>query len=287
MNRYFFLFVASLFATLISKAVQSYQHSDLEKLDEFIFDEVDPLEISSHFDGHLWLENRMTSQPVDLTQIYQEKMYTKKLSERSEIKRYQKSYSTWIEQRICNESPYIEKPVRANMTSRYGYRTHPMSGRRHVHAGIDFRGRTGTPVLAGSAGRVETVGRKGAYGKTIVINHGNSFTTLYGHLSGYAVKKGDWVNLGQTIGYIGRTGRATGPHLHFEVRCHNVPLNPMKFLGTMGQMAEVKFRRRVRGLSQHRRRQRQPAMVKTDPNYYTRMINLEKLKKLDQKVKRF
>ncbi len=283
MNRFFFLFFISLFATLVSKAVQ-YGNTDRNETIEFLqYKAVDELEIASYFNGHNWLENKMTSKSVNLTQIYQEKAFTKQLTKNSHVRRYQKSYGTWVEEKICNESPYIDKPVRANMTSRYGSRQHPMSGRRHIHAGIDFRGGTGTPVLAGSAGVVKTARRKGNYGKTIILDHGNSYTTLYGHLSGYAVREGDWVNLGQTIGYIGRTGRVTGPHLHFEVRCHNVPLNPMKYLGKMGQVAEVRFNRRVRNVS-HRR---QPAVVKRDPNYYTRMINLQKLRKLDQKVKKF
>ncbi len=283
MNRFFFLFFVSLFATLIFKTIQ-YENAKESEAAAYIYEEeIDSLEVSSNFYGHLWLENKITSMPVDLASIYQKQAFTKKLSKNSHVRRYQKSYSTWIEEKVCNESPYIDKPVRANMTSRFGYRTHPMSGRRHVHAGIDFRGDTGTPVLAGSAGIVQTARRKGAYGKTVVVDHGNSYTTLYGHLSSYAVKEGEWVNLGQTIGYIGRTGRATGPHLHFEVRCHNVPLNPMKYLGKMGQVAEVKFKRKVRGVAH----KRQPAVVKHDPNYYTRMINLQKLRKLDQTIKKF
>ncbi len=287
MNRFFFLFFVSMFATLITKAIHFGNANENETVEnmQYAYDDVDPVVLASYFPGHTWLENKMTSKSVNLAKIYQKKAFTKTLTKNSHVRRYQKSYNVWVEEKVCNESPYIDKPVRANMTSRYGYRTHPMSGRRHVHAGIDFRGKTGTPVLAGSAGKVKTARRKGAYGKTIIIDHGNSYTTLYGHLSKYAVKEGDWVNLGQTIGYVGRTGRSTGPHLHFEVRCHNVPLNPMKYLGKMGQVAEVKFNKRIRGIS--RRPRRQPAVVKHDPNYYTRMINLQKLRKLDQKTKKF
>ena len=281
MNRFFFIFVCGMLSTFISKAIQNTPDAEFETVHSLTMGEVDTTDIFLYFEGESWLENKVTSVPVNLNNIYQEKAFSRVLSNNSHVKRYQKSYSTWIEQRVCPESPYIDKPMKARMTSRFGYRVHPLSGRRHVHAGIDFRGKKGTPVLAGSAGVVKSVRRKGAYGKTIVISHGNSFTTLYGHLSGYAVKEGQWVNLGQTIGFIGRTGRATGPHLHFEIRCHNVPLNPREYLGKMGRVAEVKFKRRVKSYA------RKPTFVKRDPNYYTRMINLQKLKKLREHSNKF
>ncbi len=284
MNRLFLIFFCSMMFTLLTKAMQNGPMDDYETAFFLYQEDTERSEVASYFAGETWLENKVLSNMVDLDKIYQEKAFTRKLTNDSHVKRYIKSYSTWVEERVCNESPFIDKPIRANVTSRYGYRTHPLSGRRHVHAGIDFRGKTGTPVLAGSAGIVKTTGRKGAYGKTIIIDHGNSFTTLYGHLSGFAVKEGQWVNLGQTIGYIGRTGRATGPHLHFEVRCHNIPLNPSNYLGKMGQIAEVKFHKKTRN---YHRPNREPAFVKRDPNYYTRMINMKKLEKLNDKVKKF
>lgn len=275
MNRIFLLFICSLYALLISQAFENSAKNRFSM--EIESYEFDPQAIDEYFSGHQWLENKVASEMINLNSIYQETAFSKKLANKSRVRRYQKSFGQWIEERTCPESPYIDRPVRARMTSRFGRRYHPLSGRSHVHAGIDFRGKTGTPVYSSSMGIVKSVRRKGAYGKTIIIDHGNSFTTLYGHLSGYAVKPGQWVNLGQTIGYIGRTGRATGPHLHFEVRCHNVPLNPTKYLGKMGKLAEVKFKRRMRNLVQSKRR---PAFVKRDPNYYTRMINLQKLRKL-------
>lgn len=284
MNRLLFLFIASLLTTLISQAIYIDGQSSFETVDSLVFASLNEHEVIGYFEGDEWLENRVTSKPVDLNSIYQQNAFKRSLSNKSEVKRYQKSFTTWIEERLCKESPFIDKPVRARMTSRFGTRFHPVSGKRHVHAGIDFRGGTGTPVLAASAGIVKAARRKGAYGKTLIVDHGNSYTTLYAHLSGYAVKEGDWVNLGQTIGYIGKTGRATGPHLHFEIRCHNVPLNPRKYLGKMGQIAEVKFKRRRRMASAPGRK---PAFVKRDPNYFTRMINLQKLKQLQKKAKRF
>ena len=293
MNRLCFVFLIGVFGTLVSKAIQLEANNRFETVESVYEIGFTEDQVNSYFNGDYWLDSRLSSKLVDLNKIYQERAFSKKLSNDSTVKRYQKSYGTWIEERICPESPYIDKPMRTPMTSHYGRRVHPMSGRSHVHAGIDFRGRTGTPVYAASTGRVKSVRRKGAYGKAIVIEHGNSFTTLYAHLSKYAVKEGQWVNLGQTVGYVGRTGRVTGPHLHFEVRCHNVPLNPRKYLGKVGQVAEVKFKRRYRPWRrtantarriQTRTARREPASpAKHDPNYYTRMINLQKLQKMQKK----
>lgn len=284
MNHMTFLFLLGLFSGLVSQAIQSETFHRFETVDSLLDQYIEETSINDSFIGHQWLESRVTSDIVDLNQMYQKNIGHKELEDNSEVNRVKKSYYTYIEERICPNSPYIDKPVRAPITSRYGRRVHPLSGRSHVHAGIDFRGRTGTPVVAAAQGLAKSVKRKGNYGKTIVIDHGNSYTTLYGHLSDYAIKEGQWVNLGQTIGYIGRTGRATGPHLHFEVRCYNVPLNPRQYLGKSGKVAEVRFRKRSRhnfaapsrGLA-----------VKRDPNYYTRMINLKKLESLRLNAKKF
>ena len=240
MKRYLFVFLVGLLMGLKSHFFKtSYEAGTCEP-------EISSGKIPPFFIGHRWLEQRMSFQSKDLDQIYKNKILSRNLGQNTQVKKYWKSSSLLIEERTCNESPYIEKPLETHITSQFGYRVHPMSGKKHVHAGLDFRGEDGTPVLASAPGVVRMVGPKGAYGKTIILDHGNGFKTLYGHLSGYSVKKGQWVSLKQTIGYIGRTGRATGPHLHFELRCHNVPLNPSKYIGSMGQIAEVKFRKRRR-----------------------------------------
>ena len=154
------------------------------------------------------------------------------------------SHRGWVQKLQCSDSPHFSKPVRTSITSRYGRRSNPFNGTSHVHAGIDFRGRIGTPVLASEKGIVSWVRRKGRYGKTVVISHKNGFTTLYAHLSGYTVKEGERVNKGQTIGYVGKTGRVTGPHLHFEVRCSKVPVNPIVYLEKKGKRALVSVLRR-------------------------------------------
>jgi hypothetical protein len=280
MIRYGFVFLSGVLFTLMTSAFfRSPEVYPLSPVYQFatLSDQYD---LSSYFAGGVWLENQLLSKRVDLNGVFQKKAFVKKLSNKSEVRRYNKSYSTWIEERKCLESPYIDKPMKSNMTSLYGYRKHPFTGHKHIHAGVDFRGKIGTSVLAGSAGVVKRASRKGNYGKTIIVDHGNGFSTLYGHLSGYAVKEGQWVTMGQTIGFVGKSGRATGPHLHFEVRCHNVPLNPLQYLGKMGRIAEVKFKKKRRSYLTSGRGRAPAKSAQNDPNHFTRMINLEKLKKL-------
>ncbi|MFH0948104.1 MAG: M23 family metallopeptidase [Elusimicrobiota bacterium] len=116
------------------------------------------------------------------------------------------------------------------ITSRFGLRKHPIFGDRRFHEGLDLAKWYGTPVRASSDGKVISVGKQAGYGKTITIIHKNGFSTRYGHLRSYLVRKGQHVQAGQIIGSIGSTGYSTGPHLHFEVRKYGRPVNPLKYL---------------------------------------------------------
>ena len=116
------------------------------------------------------------------------------------------------------------------VTSKYGYRPHPVTGRYQMHEGIDFRAATGTRVYASRAGKVIFAGRKGGYGKVVGIEHDNDFTTWYGHLSRIRVKTGQWVSQGKVIGLSGNTGISTGPHLHFEIRYKGRSEKPSQYL---------------------------------------------------------
>ncbi len=108
----------------------------------------------------------------------------------------------------------------AVLTSGYGYRTDPLNFQREFHAGTDFAGAVGTPIIATAQGRVFEVSnhKKSGYGKYVKLRHGFGFVTLYAHCSAISVRTGDWIERGQVIGYLGATGRVTGPHLHYEVR---------------------------------------------------------------------
>jgi murein DD-endopeptidase MepM/ murein hydrolase activator NlpD len=116
----------------------------------------------------------------------------------------------------------------ARLTSGFGMRRHPLLRYSKMHTGVDFGAPTGTPIRAAGSGIVDLAGRHGTYGNTIVLKHGPKYKTLYAHMSRLAagIRAGSRVNQGQVIGYVGTTGRSTGPHLHYEVRVNDRPLNP-------------------------------------------------------------
>ena len=116
----------------------------------------------------------------------------------------------------------------ARLSSRFGMRRHPILGYTRLHRGLDFAAPRGTPIYAAGSGTIVALGRNGDYGKYIRIRHRNGYETAYAHMNGYArrLKKGAKVKQGQIIGYVGATGLATGPHLHYEVLRHNKPVNP-------------------------------------------------------------
>lgn len=131
-------------------------------------------------------------------------------------------------------------PVIGPITSSFGEREDPFNGEGAFHPGVDISAVFGEPVHATADGIVETAGMATGYGREVVIDHGNGIETLYGHLSGFAVTPGQDVKLGQIIGYVGMSGRTTGPHLHYEVRVHNTPVNPHKYLReTLQQLASA------------------------------------------------
>ena len=134
--------------------------------------------------------------------------------------------------RINERGPGFGKPLRVPLvvTSKYGYRPHPVTGRYQHHAGIDFRAATGTRVYASKAGRIIFAGRKNGYGKIVGIEHEGNFTTWYGHLSRIRVKVGQTVSQGKVIGLSGNTGISTGPHLHFEIRYKGRSEKPTKYI---------------------------------------------------------
>lgn len=121
-------------------------------------------------------------------------------------------------------------PTSGPITSGFGYRVHPISGVRRLHAGIDIGAPTGQPIYASAAGTVVSAGVRGGYGNAVVIDHGGGFATLYAHQSRVAASPGQSVSQGQVIGYVGSTGYSTGPHLHFEIRVNGTPQNPMNYL---------------------------------------------------------
>lgn len=125
----------------------------------------------------------------------------------------------------------------ARISSRFGYRKHPVLGYRKKHKGVDFAAPRGTPILAGGTGTITHAGRYGGYGNYIRIRHSDGYATAYGHMRKFArgIHRGSHVRQGQVIGYVGTTGRSTGPHLHYEVLKNGHQINPLRLATLTGK----------------------------------------------------
>jgi murein DD-endopeptidase MepM/ murein hydrolase activator NlpD len=135
----------------------------------------------------------------------------------------------------------IRKPVPdGRITSGFGYRNHPILGRRILHTGVDYAAPRGTPILAAGNGVVEKAGPNSGYGNLIVIQHTNGYETYYGHQTAFAkgIRPGVRVHQGQVIGYVGSTGLSTGPHLHFEIRVNGSPVDPLRIRLPRGRVLD-------------------------------------------------
>ena len=129
----------------------------------------------------------------------------------------------------ANSAPNLW-PVEGAVTGSFGERIDPFNGEGAFHRGIDISASYGQPVIAPADGVVSFADFMGGYGRAVVLDHGHGISTRYGHLASYAVVSGQYVRRGDTIGYVGLSGRSTGPHLHYEVRINDTPVNPHKFL---------------------------------------------------------
>ena len=136
-----------------------------------------------------------------------------------------------LNENLQNEVQPSGRPiVKGWISSYYGMRTHPLSGRREMHKGIDFAGKLGGPVIAVAKGVVTYAGKRYGYGQVVDIAHGNGYTTRYAHNSRLLVSVGDTVDKGFQIAEIGSSGRSTGPHVHFEVLKNGRSTNPVRFI---------------------------------------------------------
>ena len=129
----------------------------------------------------------------------------------------------------ANSAPNLW-PVDGRVTASFGERIDPFNGEGAFHSGVDIGSSYGAPVIAPADGMVTYSEQMGGYGKAIMIDHGNGISTRFGHLSGFAVTAGQRVHRGDIVGYVGTSGRSTGPHLHYEVRINDTPVNPYKYL---------------------------------------------------------
>lgn len=157
-----------------------------------------------------------------------------KLPSESLTKRYndiRDKVNLWEGLSKVKEMMPLGNPVhKMRITSAYGTRKDPFTGKRAMHGGIDFGGKKGTPLYSVAAGRVSRAGLRGAYGYAVEVDHGLGFTTVYAHLSKITVKVGDEIQERDIVGLAGSTGRSTGVHLHYEVRYNGRPINPYAFV---------------------------------------------------------
>jgi murein DD-endopeptidase MepM/ murein hydrolase activator NlpD len=139
---------------------------------------------------------------------------------------------------IIEQLPLSQPIEDAQTTGPFGRRVDPFNGRWAIHPGVDLAGPVGSKIYSTSAGIVLSAEHRAAYGNMVDIDHGYGIVTRYGHMSKILVKEGDMVHKGQQIGVQGSTGRSTGPHLHYEVRINDRPVNPVKFLNAGEHVSE-------------------------------------------------
>ncbi|NYT62803.1 M23 family metallopeptidase [Alcaligenaceae bacterium] len=127
---------------------------------------------------------------------------------------------------------FLDTPLvqRARINSPFGYRLHPVSGKWAGHQGLDYPAPKGTPIRATAQGKISFIGVQNGYGKVIFIEHENNYSTVYAHQSRFknGLKNGTSIKKGQIIGYVGSTGTSSGPHLHYELRVNNNPIDPIQ-----------------------------------------------------------
>lgn len=132
-------------------------------------------------------------------------------------------------EKVVNAIPTLI-PASGKISSPFGMRNHPIKKVNKEHDGVDISSSSGDPILASAAGTVEYSGYSKGYGYNVIINHGNGYRTLYAHASRLLVKSGDNIDKGQKIALVGSTGLSTGPHLHFEIRINNIPVDPTEYV---------------------------------------------------------
>jgi len=166
------------------------------------------------------------------------------------------------------QTAFDRYPIKGGrLSSGFGSRRHPIFRSRRMHSGVDFAAPKDTPIQATGDGTISFVGRKGAYGNAVMISHGGNIDTLYGHMSGFraGLKPGDTIKRGQTIGYVGSTGRSTGNHVHYEFHVNDEPQNPMKVKlpekGILSQQEINSFRRLARNMNNQLSRLRETASI--------------------------
>ena len=160
-------------------------------------------------------------------------------------------HTRWVDAQTLGASQGMEMPVAGRISSGFGERFHPILHTMRMHDGVDLAAAWGTPIVAAADGRVASAGWRGGYGRAVQIVHSGGIETLYGHMSRIAAQPGEAVRQGQVIGYVGASGLATGPHLHYEVHKDGRLVNPLSVnmvqSPIQGEEAHA-FNARLRGL---------------------------------------
>lgn len=179
-------------------------------------------------------ENKVSRNPIFDERSLAEQLSAldkKVISLGERLRRYREYYTA--QQVLISSTPSI-MPVEGYPSDRYGMRADPFTGKKSFHTGMDISSPGGSKVIATADGIVRFAGRQANYGNLVKIQHRFGVGTRYGHLESVVVEKGQHLKKGDVIGYVGATGRATGPHVHYEVRLNGQPLNPLRFLREEG-----------------------------------------------------
>ncbi|MCQ9617306.1 M23 family metallopeptidase [Paenalcaligenes niemegkensis] len=170
--------------------------------------------------GYL-LTNSAVASEVRLTSIIESPVHTLGKHAHKAIPRLESLRKMFL------ATPLID---RARINSSFGYRLHPVSGKWAGHQGLDYPAPKGTPIRATAQGKISFIGVQNGYGKVIFIEHDNEYSTVYAHQSRFkkGLRKGVSIEKGQIIGYVGSTGTSSGPHLHYELRVNNQPVDPIQ-----------------------------------------------------------
>ena len=184
--------------------------------------------MTAEYQGYLAQEDALSKQVAKAEKDYYQALAKEEAARLAELNKQ----NNYVPANKDSSGFLYPLPYRVAITDSYGYRTHPVTGKKTTwHNGVDLAAGAGTAIYATKSGTVTTALRSDIWGNYVVINHGDGFSSLYAHMQGLIVKAGDYVKQGQTIGYVGSTGLSTGPHLHFTIYYNGADVNPMSYIG--------------------------------------------------------
>ena len=184
--------------------------------------------MTAEYQGYLAQEDALSKQVAKAEKDYYQALAKEEAARLAELNKQ----NNYVPANKDSSGFLYPLPYRVAITDSYGYRTHPVTGKKTTwHNGVDLAAGAGTAIYATKSGTVTTALRSDIWGNYVVINHGDGFSSLYAHMQGLIVKAGDYVKQGQTIGYVGSTGLSTGPHLHFTIYYNGADVNPMSYVG--------------------------------------------------------